>query len=310
MNTQYAAAYNNLNGARRDYRFQTELSVFPSIVSDKTHVVRSDEFWMLNDILNIIPGTNKITFQQPVFLDKALRQNTPLSNYDTSQLIYNHAYYHNENSDAELTRYAAWALVKEIEKTTPTAFLQEYFINPSQPLEQISAKSQDAERIVLRNHVKKLAKHTNKIFYFLGATPMDFAKFNHQKTEWLFGSKTKRWIIQQYKLLPNIAHPKPGDLAAPPRTNLHDYMNNRLLTAYINAMEYIITKWQENPHLHTRPYFAELTYIAIHSIVTNFASNGTRPAANLCRTGIKTIEYHKKEREINFAKSYINKRIR
>ena len=303
-----AKEFRNLNGARHDYRFQHELSLWPDLVPNGKYIVRANEYWMLSDLLDIIQPADREYYSAPLTLEIALSQNTPKP--FAKNLSQNHIYYNDEKSDIELTRYAAWALVKEIGKKTPTTFFQEYFLNPKQPIEYISKKVNQTERLVLRAQSKELTKQLDGIFYSLGAAPRHFAEFNHQKMGWLFYGKTKQDLVKTYQLLPNIANPKPKILADPSRVNLQDYMNVRLLSAYIDAMKKIIEQWDENPNQHNYEYLSNITYNAIKSLCIDFSCHDTSTLGNLSRFGVKTIEHWQKLRETEFTKNYINKRIR
>ena len=308
----HAKEFHNLNGARHDYRFQNELSLWPDLVPNGKYIVRANEYWMLNDLLDIVQPADRKFYTAPLTLEIALSQNTPkpFAKQNSKTLLQNHVYYNDEKSDIELTRYAAWALVKEIGKKTPTTFFQEYFLNPGQPLEYISTKVNQTERLVLRTQAKELTKQLDGIFYSLGATQRHFAEFNHQKMGWLFYGKTKQDLVDSNKLLPNIANPKPKALANPARINLQDYMNVRLLSAYVDAMKKIIAEWDANPNLHSYEYLSNITYNAIKSLCIDFSCHDTSTLGNLSRYGTKTIEHWQKLRETKFTKNYINKRIR
>ncbi len=308
----HAKEFHNLNGARHDYRFQNELSLWPDIVPNEKYIIRANEYWMLNDLLDIVQPADRDFYTAPLTLEIALSKNTPkpFAKQNNGQLPQNHTYYNDEKSDTELTRYAAWALVKEIGKKSPTTFFQEYFLNPKQPLEYISRKASQTERLVLRAQSKELTKQLNGIFYSLGAGSRHFAEFNQQKMKWLFYGKTKKDLVSYYKLLPNIANPKPDTIANPTSVNLQDYMNVRLLTAYIKAMKKIIAQWDEHPNLHDYQYLSDITYNAIKSLCIEFSCHDTSTLGNLTRYGTNTIEHWQRVRETEFAKNYINKKIR
>jgi len=308
-----ADKYVALNHAKNTIRIYEELSIWPDLVPNDRYAIRTNEYWALNDLAKIIDVPDKNFLVNPLTISMALSQNTPgeLAKQNNNELMQNHVRPIKENSDLELSRYAAWTLVKEIGKTAPTTFFQEYFINPGKHASDICNMSWQTERIELRNRVAKLNDQLDGIFNSLNPTAQHFAAFNHQRTEWLFNRSTKTKIIKECKLLPNVQKPNKDKLATPSRTQLYDYMNVRLLKAYINAAETIIKKWDANPKLHN--YFAlrDMTYLALHSICVDFWCNGaTSPIANLCHYGVKSVEQWQKEREIAFAKKYIEKHIR
>lgn len=305
--------YKALTRTKNTVRMYDELSIWPDLVPNERYAINANEYWVLSDILNIIDVSDKKFFSNPLTISMALGQNTPQEyiELNNNELMQNHVRPIKENSDLELSRYAAWTLVKEIGKTMPTSFVQEYFINPGKPLSDIYNISTQTERIELRNRVTKLNEQLDGIFYSLNPTAQHFATFNHQRIEWLFNRTTKAKIIKDCKLLPNVKKPSKDKLAPPSKTQLYDYMNVRLLKAYIDAAETIIKKWDANPKSHN--YFAlrDITYMALHKICVDFWCNGsTSPLANLCHHGIKSIEQWQKEREIAFAKRYIEKHIR
>ena len=304
--------YNELNQKKHTTRLYEELSIWPDLIPNDRYAVNSNEYWTLSDILNIVDTADKKFFSNPLTICMALGQNTPkeYAAKNNNELVQNHTRPIKENSDLELSRYAAWALVKEIGKTMPTSFVQEYFINPGKSLSDIYNMSNQTERIELRNRVAKLNDQLDGIFNSLNPTAQHFASFNHQRNEWLFNRSTKAKIIKDCKLLPNVKRPNKDKLATPSKTQLYDYMNVRLLKAYINAAEKIIQEWDKNPKSHN--YFAlrDMTYRALRHICTDFWCNGaTSPLANLCHYGIKSIEQWQKERETAFAKQYIEKHI-
>ncbi len=304
--------YHALNHAKSNVYMYDELSIWPDLVPNDRYAVTSNEHWELSKILDIINVQDKKYFSHPLTVSMALGQNTPkeCTTQNNNELVQNHVRPIKENSDLELSRYAAWTLVKEIGKIMPTSFVQEYFINPGKSLSDIHNISTQTERIELRNKVAKLNDKLDGIFNSLNPTAQHFATFNHQRIEWLFNRTTKAKIIKDRKLLPNVKKPSKDKLATPSKTQLYDYMNVRLLKAYIDAAETIIKKWDANPKSHN--YFAlrDITYMALHKICVDFWCNGsTSPLANLCHYGIKSIEQWQHEREIAFAKQYIEKHI-
>ncbi|MBO4700911.1 MAG: hypothetical protein J5620_04155 [Alphaproteobacteria bacterium] len=307
--------YYDLVRAKTTIHLYDELSIWPNWAPNERHAVTSNEYWRLNELLDIIKPQDKGFFANPLTLDMAFEQNTPngkeFAKLDKKELAYHHMRPTNDNNDMELSRYAAWTLIKEIGKTMPTEFVEAYFIRPNASLFDLYHMSEQTGRVPLREQVAKLNDTLDGIFYSLGATHQHFAKFNHEKIEWLFNNKTKKEIIKQRALFPNVQKPKAGTLANPAHTQMYDYMNKRLLNAYINAAKSIIEKWDANPQNHN--YFAlrDMTYYALHNIVADFWCNGeTSPLANLNQFGIKSVEKCLNENRLAFAKKYINEKIR
>lgn len=307
--------YYDLIRAKNTVHIYDELSIWPNWAPNEHHAATSNEYWRLNELLDIVGTKDKVFFSCPLTLDMAFEQNTPkvkeFAKLDKKELAYHHMHPINDNSDMELSRYAAWTLVQEIGKTMPTEFVEAYFLRPDASLIDLYRMSEQTGRIPLREQVATLNDTLDGIFYSLGATSRHFAKFNHEKTEWLFNNKTKKEIIKQRALFPNVQKPKAGTLANPARTQMYDYMNKRLLNAYINAAKSIIEKWDNNPQKHN--YFAlrDMTYYAMINIINDFWCNGgTSPLANLNQFGIKSVQKCLGENRLAFAQKYINTYVR
>ena len=307
--------YYDLVRARNTVHLYDELSIWPNWAPNEQHAATSNEYWRLGELLDIVKPQDRTFFANPLTLDMAFEQNTPkdkeFAKLDKKELAYHHMHPINDNSDMELSRYAAWTLIIEIGKTMPVEFVEAYFIRPNASLNDLYHMSEQTGRIPLREQVATLNDTLDGIFYSLGATSQHFAKFNHEKIEWLFNYKSKKAIIKQRALFPNVQKPKAGTLANPARTQMYDYMNKRLLNAYINAAKSIIEKWDNNPQKHN--YFAlrDMTYYALQNIVVDFWGNGaTTPLANLDRFGIKAVEKCLGEHRLAFAKGHINKYVR
>ena len=307
--------YYDLVRAKNTVQLYDQLSIWPNWAPNERQAATSNEYWRLNELLDIVGTENKVFFSRPLTLDMAFEQNTPkvkeFAKLDKKELAYRHMRPINDNSDMELSRYAAWTLVQEIGKTMPVEFVEAYFIRPEASLIDLYHMSEQTGRIPLREQVATLNDTLDGIFYSLGATHQHFAKFNHEKIEWLFNNKSKKEIIKQRALLPNVQKPKARTLANPARTQMYDYMNKRLLNAYINAAKSIIEKWDNNPQNHN--YFAlrDMTYYAMINIINDFWCNGkTSPLANLNQFGVKSIEKCLGENRLTFAKAYIDKYVR
>ena len=306
--------YRELNRTRSTIHVYDNLSIWPNWSPNEYIMTNSNEHWNLSDILDIVNPQNRDFFQKTLTLEMAIGKNTPaeFSNKNTPELIYGHMRPIRENSDMELSRFAAWALVKEIGKNKPTEFSQMYFLYPNDSLVDIYKKSVTAARIRLREEVRPLNKQLNGIFSSLNPEKQHYGIFHTEKREQLFGkNRTKQDIIEQRKLLPNVQEPKPGKLANAKNIELEDYMNAGLLTAYIRALNYIIDKWDEHPRSHCYEYLRGQTIRAMDSINADFRRHDAPSAiGNLSQYGIKTIEFQLKQKEIDFTKKYINEKVR
>ena len=319
-----AQEYKELNNAKSTSLKYDALSICPDWAPNEHYTVTSNEYWPLSKFLDIIgvTGQNKRYFSHPLTLDMAIGQNTPkdkeVGKQNFKELVYHHIVPIKDNTDLALSRYAALMLDKEIGKTIPTDFSQAYLIQPNYSMVQLYRMSQQTERINLCARVHKINDTLDGIFKSLGASYSQHYKvFNHQRIQWLFNNKrnnnniTKAEIIKQRQLFPNVKKPTSGKLASPTRTYLYDYMDTQLLQAYINAMEAIIEKWDNNPQIHNYFAWRDMTSNALNSIVSHFICNGfSTPNAHLCQYGVKTIEQKRHEYEIAFAKNYINTHLR
>ncbi len=298
-------AFNQINMARNTTRTTiSALSLWPELVPNTLQTINTNEYWNMADILNITKPDNNAYFQSPIGLETILTQNTPwkLINRTPINLTPDHVLYSINN--IELSRYACWTLCKEIEHNRKTTFFQEYFLNPNATFDTIMAHTLQSTRIPLRNRASTLNTQLNGILNSLGPNKEQFANFNREKMEWLFNNRPKAHVIKTCKLMPNIKKPKPNTYAIPSRTNLLDYMGVNLLIAYINAMQKIITQWDStNPKSRCYTTLRDITYNAIKSIPTISTTQ-------MCQTGTNTIMAIQQARESEFAKKYINEKIR
>lgn len=310
--------YNELNRTRSTLHLYDSLSIWPDWNPNEHFIMNSNEHWNLSDILDIVNPHDREFFSKKLTLEMAIATNTPkiFAKENNPESIYEHMRPILDNSDMELSRYAAWALVKEIGKNKPTEFFQMYFMGPvlqdGDSLVNVYKKSLTASRIRLRNEVRPLNKQLNGIFSSLNPDPQHYAAFHREKREQLFGKKkTKQKIIKQRKLLPNVQEPKPGTLASTQKVEFENYMNAQLLTAYIRALRLIIEKWDDHPRSHCYEYLRGQTLRAMDGINADFRRHNAPSAiGNLSQYGIKTIEFELKQKEIEFAKKYIKETIR
>ena len=312
----YSKEYHELNRTRSTIHVYDNLSIWPDWSPNEYIMTNSKEHWNLSDILDIVNPQERGYFSKKLTLEMAIGQNTPkeFAAQNNPELIYAHMRPILDNSDMELSRYAAWALVKEIGKTMPTEFYQMYFMSsvltPDNSLANIYEKSLTASRVRLRNEVRPLNKQLNGIFASLNPDKRHYAIFHNEKRTQLFG-KEKEQIIKQRKLLPNVQEPQNNKLANAKNIELEDYMNARLLYLYIRALNIIIEKWDDHPRSHCYEYLRGTTMRAMDAINADLRRHDAPSAiGNLDRYGVKTIEFQLKQAEAKFAKKYIDKKIR
>lgn len=308
--------FNNLNTVRQCTRPIYELSLWPDLVPNSEHHVSSYEYWPLGALLNMFSPIDKSKYTSQITLNSVLTDNTPKelapkNSKDISELINRHIYIPNNSNDIELSRYACWILMKEME--TNTTFFQEYFMNPNASLTDINKASYHTTRILLRTKLTKLNTQLNGILHSVGANhSSQFATYNREKTEALFGNKAKVNLIKNGHLLPNVNIPKCDTLATPSNTHLSDYMNANLLYMYISAIQNIISKWDElNYTYRNYPTLRNITYNELNRTRRTFIKKyESTPEENLSSYGLKTIEYNQRMRELEFARKYINSHIK
>lgn len=308
--------FNKFNETRQNFRTAYDLSIWPNWVPNDEYQVAVNEFWYLDDVLNILGVQNKQKYTNFIALSDALIDNTPKkllpeNSQDKNKLIHQHVHIPNKTSEIEMTRYACWTLMKSMEQST--TFFQEYFMNPNMELLALYRTAFCTSRIPLRAQLTKLNTQLNGIFASVGANnPSQFAGYNREKTETLFGGKTKINIIKNRHLLPNVNTPKNNTFAQPSNTHLVDYMNTWLLNTYITAIKNIIFQWDQT----SRPY---RNYTTLRDITHNEMKRArggfikqyeSTPEENISPYGIKTIEYYRHLHEMEFTKKFIKSKIR
>lgn len=312
----YNQEYKNLANARHSTRIANDLSIWPDLVPDDVYQIKSNDFWILNDLLDTLHIEYKQKYLSPITLGGALIDNTPQelvpeNPRDKNKLVNQHIYVPTEKSNTELSQYACWTLIKSMNQDS--TFFQEYFMNPDMELIPLYRTAFNSSRIPLRAKLSKLNSQLNGIFASVGANhSSQFATYNREKTETLFGGKTKVNIIKNRHLLPNVNTPKNNTFAKPTSTHLPDYMNAWLLGAYIKAIQNIILQWDETSRLYRNyPTLRDITHNemkrARNGFITKYESS---PEENISSYGIKTIEHDLRLREIEFAKKHIASHVR
>ena len=235
---KYMETFDKLNNGRNTTRIWRELSIWPDWAPDQQIAAGANDFWKLSELLNTVDGLNGEPYKSTITLDNAVRAYTPNKLKENnpermSKLASGHfRVIDDKNFDAEVSRFAAWALVKEIGKSKPTIFHQEYFMtpNPNTSIIDLYRLTNQAERIGLRSDVRKYQKQLNGIMNKLHAHNQHYAELNREMVKWLFGNLNAGDIREEYRLHEN----KP----------LADFMNAHLLAAYGTAIRDTVSPQQ------------------------------------------------------------------
>ena len=163
--TEYQNAFEILGRGRNTTHTYNNLSLWPELVPHEPIDESTTEFWKLSDLFQTVDGINTAPYKNTITLDNIVREYTPAKLKSRnpermSQMAARHFRVLNDQDfNAELTRFATWALFKEIGKSAPTIFHQEYCLTPQNTsMVTIYKKTQETMRIDLRNAVKKYQK--------------------------------------------------------------------------------------------------------------------------------------------------------
>jgi hypothetical protein len=94
----------------------------------------------------------------------------------------------------------------------------------------------------------------------------------------------------------------------PVRAALSDYMNYDLLNAYCDALENVIAKWDSMTAPRTHENLRSIIFNQMTA--TRQLFNRGRPEQNFSQTPISKIQKLQEQRELEFAKKYINVKVR
>lgn len=306
----YGNEFKQLNNSRHDMGEFHELSLWPELVPMEKFLVSRHEYWLLSDLMNILNVTDKEKFANNISMCNAFYGATPKKLQPKSPTkmsdLYKQHIYKLDNNDAELSRYACWALLKGLESTTPTTFFENYFILPNANLQYLNKATNEINRIELRKAVAKYHTQMAGIMKsFKVKRGQYYADLNNLMIRWLFGNLNSGDIRNEY----NIAPSKP----------LADYMNDKLLSTYATAMKNIIDVWDNHAPSHE--------YTTLYGIIYNEMTDARskfkfgRPEDNFefkvnpnnkqkKPISVHDIEKWKKFIEQKFTEKYIREKVR
>ena len=307
---KYGSEFEQLNNSRRNMGEFYELSLWPELVPMEKILVSRHEHWLLSDLMKIINITTQDKFNDNVTLCNAFYGATPnkLQHKTPKKIsdLYNQHIYKLDNNDVELSRYACWTLLKGATHEIPTTFFENYFILPNANLQYLNKATIEINRIELR---KSVAKYHTQMAGIMRSFKVKhgqyYADLNNLMVRWLFGNLNSGDIRNEY----NIAPKKP----------LADYMNEKLLTTYANAMKNIIDTWDNHAPSHEYTTLYGIIYKEMTDARSKFKFG--RPEENFDfklnpnnkkknPISVYDIEKWKKFIEMQFAKKYIKEKVR
>lgn len=301
----YTYEFGILSGAFKNTRQFKELALWPD--GSEPVTVTSREYWGLSDVLKTVRGAVDGKFFSTVFkLDEIIRANTP-SKIKSETKPTDHINVKVKNGslvELELSRYACWTLMKELGKNTSTVFQQEYFLNPNKKLAEICKTMQETSgRIYLRGKATQLERQLHGILdrFIFKSTPTQYrSKYHSQLNSYI----AKCLYGNSYETVRDIKESN----HIPVRAALSDYMNYDLLNAYCNALENIIAKWDTMATPRTHENLRSIIYNEMTATRSLFGRG--RPEQNFAQTPISKIQKLQEQRELEFAKKYINVKVR
>lgn len=298
---EYKKTFDILNGARQTVHVYQEMSLWPEWAPGAEIAERAHDFWKLSDILVTVNSINAEPYLSTITLDNIIREYTPKGLKEKnparmSRLAASHFHVlDGDEFDAELSRFAAWALVKEIGKQRPTTFHQEYFINPNAGILDIYNNTNQTARIGLREIVSKYQKQLDGIMKRLRAqNNQQYAEMKREMYTWLFKCSATD-IRKKYHL--------------PESKPLADFMNAYLLRAYIRALRNIIAKW-DNGSVRDYSGLRGAIYNEMVAARDSLTKKFARPENSIQPNSVAQVEQWRKERELQFAQNYINTYVR
>ncbi len=293
--------FNTLNSTRHATREYTCLSIWPNDIPNQKTNVPTREFWFLGDVLGTVKNLDTETYQYQSTIGNILREYAPkemLPN-EKFKLFDKHIYVINvgaEKLTAEISRYAAWAIMKEIEKHNDTTFHQEYFLSPNPKLEQVFNHTRHISRITERDRVKKYQKTINGILgNDLHALPTYIASFYNNLYAHLFGGTPIQSIQKYYHISDN----RP----------LADYMNAELITEFGTALEKAVTRYHNIPHKNYDNLY-QITTQEMKALRKLFIDKHDTPESNICTVSSDDVKADRTKREQAFVKKYVYEKVR
>lgn len=301
--TEYQNAFEILGRGRNTAHTYNNLSLWPELVPHEPVAESTTEFWKLSDLFQTVDGINTAPYKSTITLDNIVREYTPAKLKSRnpermSQMAARHFRILNDQDfNAELTRFATWALFKEIGKSAPTVFHQEYCLAPQNAgMVTIYKKAKQTMRIDLRNAVKKYQKQLNGIMHKLHAQNTHYAELNREMIKWLFGNLGAADIQQEYKL--------------PAGKPLADFMNTNLLATYENALENIVHKWDFDVPAREYSILRGVVYNEMIAARNDMQKKFGNPENNFSRISVDEVEQWHKNCEFEFARAHLNDHVR
>ena len=291
----YQNIFDTLNSTKQTTR-PYQLSIWPGL-SPNTKIQCPDH-WLLNDVLSTVKNLDTETYQFQSTIGNILREYAPANmlSAEKFKLFDNHIYVIHigeEKLTAEISRYAAWAIMKEIGKQHNTTFHQEYFMYPNQELNAIIARVNEISRIAARESVKSTIKSINGILHNLNFQKFQYSKFYALLYTWLFPKEGSSVYSE---------HIKKGE-------SLADHMNYQLLSLYTNALNNIVKRY-DNLKNKTYDNLYTISRNEMLSIRKHFADAHDSPKQNLSFTPVKNVIADRTNREQIFVNKYIHEKVR
>lgn len=257
------------------------------------------EYWNLTDILSTVENVNPNTFKNSYTLNCVFRESIPArlrikKPEKIIQLTNENIHIINAEKkfDAEMSRYACWALMKQIGDSA--IFQQEYFLHPNCTFETVIDNARQTQRIVLRNF---LAKYEKQLSGILGKFNKDHqynaANYSGLRREIISGLFDGK-CAYEIKLIHRLPETKP----------LTDYMNNYLLSIYGNLLKNIVNTWDNLPGIKTYTNLREIAQKMTINTRKQFARGN--PINNFEMASINEVIKQRSIREYEFAKQYMN----
>ena len=293
---EYKNIFDALNAGHHTTREYKELSIWPREIPATQTTVKTPEFWLLNDVLGTVKGLDPEPYQNRYTIRCILEQYAPVDmpSHTKLKLPENHTYVIStgENFNAEISPYAAWAIMKEIGERFDTSFQQEYFLTKNPNMMNIFAHVRQNLRIKEREIAKEKYKSLSGILsHDLNATPSYIAAFNTLLLTKLFGGKSIQSIQKEYRISEN----RP----------IADYMDIDLITAFSGALARIVSRYNA---------LSKKSYDALYEIAKNemkstrkcFIDNNDLPENNICIVSFDDIKQDIQTREQKFIQANIN----
>ena len=298
---EYQNIFDTLNSAchtKSIAREYTAPSLWPQKIPAQTTIANTGtNVWLLTDVLSTVKNLEIKDYQSSSTIGSILREYAPADMLPMQkfELVDNHMHIikvTDESMTAEISRYAAWAITKEIGKHNNTTFHQEYFIYPNQELNAIVARVNEISRIDAREKVKIYKKKLDGILGTLINQNYQFGKFYLLLYSWLFPKEYNSTNDD----LPNYSH-------------ITDYMNHKLLPLYANALENIVNRYN-NLRNKTYDNLYTVSRQEMLSIRKHFADAQDSTKKNLSLISIKEVIADRTRREQEFVNKYIHEKVR